>query len=353
LEQIINVLVNDREEYEEQLEDGMAQNLLDMIAEPSNSSAYVYNELMALGGILGDEILMATIDRINNPFSNYQLKNIMELNSPLSIDVYNHLCEQKPIVAYNYAVWYAQQQGLSPRDLIEAQIRSLKGQQDILVMQHVQELCESGNKIDAADYLLNENYLQEAFSLNLELGRYGEAQSISENLPSDVHGINMLCLGIAASGRNSHQLNTSEVAYLETLKGSDTKSGIWASNLLYSFNGIEYQHLMPMIEEIPPSLKNATQHPIYYEEILPEEGYELFPNPGNGIFTIQTIAKPFEKNTILEVRDLMGKLLKRIQLSDTNSQIQFELNDYPAGVYMISLLNANGLLYQSKLVKTP
>lgn len=148
-------------------------------------------------------------------------------------------------------------------------------------------------------------------------------------------------------------MTPSEVTYLESLKNVHTKSGILASNILYGFDGRMYEHLMPVIEETPPSYKAASSHPIYYEEILPDAGYELFPNPGNGQFTISSLSKPIASNASILIHDLMGKLIKRINLTQETKFIHFDLNEFPSGAYTISLQDAQGVLFNSKLIKTP
>ncbi len=68
---------------------------------------------------------------------------------------------------------------------------------------------------------------------------------------------------------------------------------------------------------------------------------------------LNSLSKPITSNASILIHDLMGKLIKRINLTQETKFIQFDLNEFPSGAYTISLQDAQGVLFNSKLIKTP
>jgi len=65
---------------------------------------------------------------------------------------------------------------------------------------------------------------------------------------------------------------------------------------------------------------------------------QIFPNPSNGIFTIDFGQQGHHKNYAIEVRDIMGNLI--ISLESVNkSQITLDLSGNSQGIYVLYLLN--------------
>jgi hypothetical protein len=76
-------------------------------------------------------------------------------------------------------------------------------------------------------------------------------------------------------------------------------------------------------------------------------GFELYPNPSTGIFTLLFPGKGLNRQ--IEVMDINGKLLKRITMDDMASRQQIDLQELSNGVYLVRTIDgAKGVF--SKLV---
>ncbi len=73
----------------------------------------------------------------------------------------------------------------------------------------------------------------------------------------------------------------------------------------------------------------------------------VFPNPGNGVFTITS--EEFQKNTTLEVYNSIGMLVKK-QPINSNKAI-LDIPEQANGIYTLRFLQDNKVLHISKLVK--
>jgi hypothetical protein len=71
----------------------------------------------------------------------------------------------------------------------------------------------------------------------------------------------------------------------------------------------------------------------------------VYPNPTTGVATLSGL----EENSIIELRSVHGLLL----LSDTTQtgKYQLDMTHYPNGVYLLTILNLNGVVHQSKIIK--
>ncbi len=72
-----------------------------------------------------------------------------------------------------------------------------------------------------------------------------------------------------------------------------------------------------------------------------DNGIEVYPNPGYGIFTVH--AQPGQ----LMVYNLMGELIYSAQVSE--SEHSFDISNFPAGVYMV-IVRASGNVYSQRIM---
>lgn len=72
------------------------------------------------------------------------------------------------------------------------------------------------------------------------------------------------------------------------------------------------------------------------EDILNNDKINIYPNPNNGIFTIE---KNIDENTTLEVYNLSGQLI--LQKSFVGNTTQVNLTNYPKGIYLVKIIADN------------
>src|SRR5262249_51885483 len=77
-------------------------------------------------------------------------------------------------------------------------------------------------------------------------------------------------------------------------------------------------------------------------------GIRLYPNPGNGVFTVSGIAA----GQVVELYDYLGQLLSN-QVAENSSSIHFDLSAKANGVYLLRIQNRDGSVATvQKIVKT-
>lgn len=106
-----------------------------------------------------------------------------------------------------------------------------------------------------------------------------------------------------------------------------------------TFNSAVYNHTVN-VTVLPTVLKN-------YEQL--QNSVKLFPNPGNGQFTLQfTNSKP--QTVAISICDVTGKEVFAKQLTVANAQTQFDLN-VQSGVYLLKINNKEQSLVKKLIVQ--
>ena len=83
------------------------------------------------------------------------------------------------------------------------------------------------------------------------------------------------------------------------------------------------------------------------QEVVIDRAVKLYPNPTKDILNIDFNGKKFKT---LDVYSLDGKKIMTQDLSSLNT-IQVNLSQYPAGIYMVTLIDSNGKNYPNKIIK--
>jgi hypothetical protein len=84
------------------------------------------------------------------------------------------------------------------------------------------------------------------------------------------------------------------------------------------------------------------------DEAQNENGITVYPNPGNGIFTISNFQYSI---TNVEVYNVYGEKIKNIPLNPPSKKGDIDLSSHPAGVYFIRLTTADGQTASARVVK--
>lgn len=88
------------------------------------------------------------------------------------------------------------------------------------------------------------------------------------------------------------------------------------------------------------------------EQVANETGFNVYPNPSNGIFTV-SVSNSNSKKFSISVIDILGKNV--FQLSDKNSlteyRIQIDLGHLASGIYSIKLTTENNVKTQKLIVQ--
>ncbi len=85
---------------------------------------------------------------------------------------------------------------------------------------------------------------------------------------------------------------------------------------------------------------------VYRSSFGEKLGLRLYPNPTNGLFTIEV--DKFEETSFVQICDMQGRILKEENITSTSQQIN--CNDLIAGMYMVKVYGNDVLLLTSQLL---
>ncbi|MBP6977215.1 MAG: T9SS type A sorting domain-containing protein [Bacteroidales bacterium] len=88
------------------------------------------------------------------------------------------------------------------------------------------------------------------------------------------------------------------------------------------------------------------------DPVLNAASVEISPNPGNGLFTV-TLSSPTAESLQVTVMDLVGQQVKSMQwdlVQGSNSRLM-DIQDVPAGIYMLRLQKANAVVTKKLLIQ--
>ena len=92
----------------------------------------------------------------------------------------------------------------------------------------------------------------------------------------------------------------------------------------------------------------VSNYPLGIEQVADENGLLVYPNPSNGLFNIAFKDLRGEKVQI-EVTDVLGKTLKTLSFTNKSSVEVVDLQDMPAGAYMLRIV-ADNKTWNTKVV---
>jgi hypothetical protein len=79
-----------------------------------------------------------------------------------------------------------------------------------------------------------------------------------------------------------------------------------------------------------------------------DNSIKIYPNPTNGIFTIEI--NPIDFEQIIEITDLSGHTILTSKLNENQEYINLDLSQFSEGIYIVNI-KSNGINYFNKLIK--
>lgn len=95
---------------------------------------------------------------------------------------------------------------------------------------------------------------------------------------------------------------------------------------------------------------NVTSDNIGLDEQAAAAAFSIYPNPGNGQFTLQ-LGDKLEQNRTLRLRNLSGQTVKLVQLEKGAAEYRFESTGLPAGVYLLDLESGKPKFTQKLVIR--
>jgi hypothetical protein len=79
--------------------------------------------------------------------------------------------------------------------------------------------------------------------------------------------------------------------------------------------------------------------------------FSIFPNPGNGFFTVEINNSSAEKEAILLVHDVVGKVIINEKINISGYSVKtIDLSNYPIGTYILNIISEKKETYSADLI---
>jgi hypothetical protein len=79
--------------------------------------------------------------------------------------------------------------------------------------------------------------------------------------------------------------------------------------------------------------------------------FKIFPNPGNGLFTVEVSNSAIEKEAILMVHDISGKVIINEKINISKHTLRsIDLTNNTKGTYFLSIVSENKQKYSANLI---
>lgn len=189
-------------------------------------------------------------------------------------------------------------------------------------------------EFNKADSILNTLENNKKYKENIELiDNFGDYISFSSNLGS----------------RNLAQLDSTEIAYLQTLAENKGRVAGYAQNILCFFYDICYEKDMSQGSHQAKAMMLPTQN---NNEGLNNVLYNanIYPNPAKDYTSIQWEIYDKLQDAHFSIVDLNGRVLLRGVLSVNKGEQVIDTRRLDQGVYIISIYNNNQLKMNKKLI---
>jgi hypothetical protein len=79
-------------------------------------------------------------------------------------------------------------------------------------------------------------------------------------------------------------------------------------------------------------------------------GMEIFPNPASSIVDCRWSMVDFRGDFSLVIYDMFGREMMNISVPINESEIQFDVGNFPQGIYLVDVRNEHNIIGSSRLV---
>jgi hypothetical protein len=318
----------------------------------SQSIGNVKNTLLNASPYLSDKVLLAYLNK--TPPAGH-VKQVVENNSPVTAIVAQQLAAMNLPAGISNQI-NALQIGVSERQKLENQLSSIEGEIQLLINDlrrkfrsrlerpKEKQLLEDMARLES-DKSLAKIYLDENNTVSSKAKLNQIAQhNTTENAKFCTL---MNCLVTAKEqNRTVEELTTSELQTVETVSNSDTKV---ANNAQVITNKNPNQFMVhPFVK-----INNGTNLRLVSKQEeetlntpLSVVKFNLYPNPSNGLLTIQAIEKT-EENYYVELFNAHGQRVITQKLTTD----AISLSNFTNGIYLVRVLNNSGVaVYSNRII---
>jgi hypothetical protein len=116
----------------------------------------------------------------------------------------------------------------------------------------------------------------------------------------------------------------------------------------HTFNTSKYYYFVIAYFEDACGSRTFFNPPVSVEEITAQP-FEVYPNPGSGIFNVNFNGNKFFAESTLEVYDISGQLIFKERIKDPKSDTIIDLSGRQRGVYLLVIRHGE-IEYSSKII---
>lgn len=330
--------------YETVVDGGDPDLIIQTINSPLGTSYLVRTELISYSPFLSDEVLMASINRFPE-LNHWHLAEVIIANSPISNNVWMEFEANStmPDFLFNHVLSYQQVGSVSPRGVLEMQI---KAQVDIKERAS-SNFVRGQMKINDNDlknqeiidfYALDDSKLavRRKVAALVSLGNFTEASTVLSvydgNVEYDAYSTVQEIVIAINEGLDS--LNEADITTLYDIANGEKYGKYRAQAILVEKDGAQFDHPITLPNPSDKSLyKKPNKRNIEVTPIL-----ATYPNPADDklYFTIQL---PVElESAYIEIYTMAGKFVKRLNVSNSFGIVELETSDLNSGMYISTLL---------------
>lgn len=360
LRESLKVIIND---LNNQIDNGNTQSLLNLIA--SSSGGILKDSLLSVSPYLSDEVLIAYI--LSNPSAGH-LKQILIANSPLSNKVLRVLENEILPKGVKNQIDNVQV-GISPRQELEGEIAYYeaelrKAEFDVIRLLLFDFSDENKENFqDVVDFLeedeINNTNNQNQMLVNAYLANndFNNAQQKLMQIHADT--VNADFCKLKSTIIACQQFSEKEMAILtqpnlqqnvnEVATATSTMQEVTSAQMLLEQVGLNPISIVDVeMVTLSNNLRVISSQDENNKEIINDSEIRLFPNPANANLTISHNLAAKEGAISLEIMDLMGRVLMRKIINNTNNQIN--INSLSSGLYFYTVLQNGNAVQSGKLV---
>jgi hypothetical protein len=317
----------------------------------------VYEELMNRSPYLSEIVVETSIEK-EEVLPNSMLRDIMVANphTAQSLQLLNKLDDRfDPMPAYMKAQILAGRSIQSLKSELEGQLAGYRMDKARAMNKIARYFGETPGDPAASDSLLalyeNDSDLDSRYMLawlHLQRSEYQQGQAVMNAIPSastftedeeaeyqDMQTLYGMTKDLAEAGNTIQNLDQSQVNRLhDMVNGENGLATVYARNILLALDEMQYNE--PVI--LPDNFKTSEAIDAYNElmDSRAPKKLEVFPNPGKD-FVILAYQLDKESEGMIEIRDMLGKPVQNIPLSEMQNQVTVITTSWNPGIYTISL----------------
>ncbi|GGH64367.1 T9SS type A sorting domain-containing protein [Phaeocystidibacter marisrubri] len=217
----------------------------------------------------------------------------------------------------------------------------------------------SSESMPSYQYLLAEIHLAE--------GELTNAQSVLNNIPVN-YSLNSyetsiynstvafydVIIAAKENGTPMHSLSAASLTALEDVYNSGTGASVQKAKALLHLNGVNTDYIEPVMTGAGSFKMSAESANINSDRpLVPSVSAEVYPNPSNGVVTLEwnPIDLMTAESVTVEVVSITGQIVHTEVIKDVSRSFSvIDLNEQPAGVYVIKMRNDETTLYSGNII---